>query len=48
MIVWITKGTTDGRFWIQRLSRLKRERLVKKFEKMTRGWVSVPANIRLV
>jgi peptide deformylase len=27
----------DGMFWIQRLSRLKRERLVKRFEKMTRG-----------
>jgi len=27
----------DGTFWIQRLSRLKRERLVKKFEKMSRG-----------
>jgi len=27
----------DGMFWIQRLSRLKRERLVKKFEKMARG-----------
>ncbi|MGY8662590.1 peptide deformylase [Bradyrhizobium sp. UFLA05-109] len=27
----------DGVFWIQRLSRLKRERLVKKFEKMARG-----------
>ena len=27
----------DGLFWIQRLSRLKRERLVKKFEKMSRG-----------
>lgn len=26
----------DGLFWIQRLSRLKRERLVKKFDKMTR------------
>ena len=26
----------DGVFWIQRLSRLKRERLVKKFEKMSR------------
>jgi peptide deformylase len=26
----------DGMFWIQRLSRLKRERLVKKFEKMMR------------
>ncbi|KYH00045.1 peptide deformylase [Bradyrhizobium sp. DOA1] len=26
----------DGLFWIQRLSRLKRERLVKKFEKMSR------------
>ena len=27
----------DGVFWIQRLSRLKRERLVKKFEKMSRS-----------
>ncbi|WGD49086.1 peptide deformylase [Bradyrhizobium sp. CB1650] len=27
----------DGIFWIQRLSRLKRERLVKRFEKMERG-----------
>lgn len=27
----------DGMFWIQRLSRLKRERLVKKYEKLTRG-----------
>jgi peptide deformylase len=27
----------DGMFWIQRLSRLKRERLIKKFEKMSRG-----------
>ena len=27
----------DGMFWIQRLSRLKRERLVKKFEKMGRN-----------
>ncbi|MBR0706103.1 peptide deformylase [Bradyrhizobium liaoningense] len=27
----------DGLFWIQRLSRLKRERLVKKYEKMARG-----------
>jgi peptide deformylase len=26
----------DGLFWIQRLSRLRRERLVKKFEKMSR------------
>ena len=26
----------DGMFWIQRLSRLKRERLVKKFEKIAR------------
>jgi peptide deformylase len=26
----------DGMFWIQRLSRLKRERLVKRFEKMAR------------
>ncbi|MBR0831930.1 peptide deformylase [Bradyrhizobium manausense] len=26
----------DGMFWIQRLSRLKRDRLVKKFEKMAR------------
>lgn len=27
----------DGTFWIQRLSRLKRERLVKRFEKLSRG-----------
>ncbi|MBB4368146.1 peptide deformylase [Bradyrhizobium sp. cir1] len=27
----------DGMFWVQRLSRLKRERLVKKYEKMARG-----------
>ncbi|MDD1521246.1 MULTISPECIES: peptide deformylase [Bradyrhizobium] len=27
----------DGLFWIQRLSRLKRERLVKKYEKMARN-----------
>ncbi|WP_441235524.1 peptide deformylase [Bradyrhizobium sp. 930_D9_N1_4] len=27
----------DGMFWIQRLSRLKRERLIKKFEKMSRS-----------
>lgn len=27
----------DGMFWIQRLSRLKRERLVNKFEKMGRN-----------
>ncbi|WP_456738160.1 MULTISPECIES: peptide deformylase [unclassified Bradyrhizobium] len=27
----------DGLFWLQRLSRLKRERLVRKFEKMTRN-----------
>lgn len=27
----------DGMFWIQRLSRLKRERLVKKYEKMSRN-----------
>jgi len=26
----------DGMFWLQRLSRLKRERLIKKFEKMHR------------
>jgi peptide deformylase len=26
----------DGMFWIQRLSRLKRERLVKRFEKISR------------
>lgn len=26
----------DGLFWIQRLSRLKRERLIKKYEKMSR------------
>jgi peptide deformylase len=27
----------DGVFWIRRLSRLKRERLIKRFEKMSRG-----------
>jgi peptide deformylase len=27
----------NGLFWINRLSRLKRERLIKRFEKMTRG-----------
>jgi peptide deformylase len=27
----------NGTFWIQRLSRLKRERLIKRFEKMSRG-----------
>jgi peptide deformylase len=27
----------DGMFWIQRLSRLKRDRLVKKFEQMARN-----------
>jgi peptide deformylase len=27
----------DGLFWIQRLSRLKRERLIKRFEKVSRG-----------
>lgn len=27
----------DGLFWLQRLSRLKRDRLVKKYEKMARG-----------
>ncbi len=27
----------DGLFWIQRLSRLKRERWVKRFEKLSRG-----------
>jgi peptide deformylase len=27
----------NGMFWIQRLSRLKRERLIKRFEKMSRG-----------
>lgn len=27
----------DGMFWIQRLSRLKRERLVKRYEQMSRG-----------
>ena len=27
----------EGMFWIQRLSRLKRDRLVKKFEKMARN-----------
>ncbi len=27
----------NGTFWIQRLSRLKRERLIKRFEKLSRG-----------
>ncbi len=27
----------NGIFWIQQLSRLKRERLIKRFEKMSRG-----------
>jgi peptide deformylase len=27
----------DGMFWIHRLSRLKRERLIKRFEKLSRG-----------
>jgi peptide deformylase len=27
----------NGLFWIQRLSRLKRERLIKRFEKLTQG-----------
>jgi len=27
----------NGMFWINRLSRLKRERLVKRFEKVSRG-----------
>jgi peptide deformylase len=27
----------DGLFWLQRLSRLKRERLIKRFEKLSRG-----------
>ncbi|MCA6123672.1 peptide deformylase [Bradyrhizobium sp. WSM 1704] len=27
----------DGMFWIRRLSRLKRERLIKRFEKLSRG-----------
>ena len=27
----------NGVFWIQRLSRLKRERLIKKFQKLSRG-----------
>jgi peptide deformylase len=27
----------NGLFWIQRLSRLKRERLIKKFQKLSRG-----------
>jgi len=27
----------NGQFWIQRLSRLKRERLIKRFEKMSRS-----------
>src|SRR3984885_11058979 len=28
----------NGLFWIKRLSRLKRERLIKRFEKVSRGW----------
>ena len=28
---------SDGMFWLQRLSRLKRERLIKRFEKVSRG-----------
>jgi peptide deformylase len=27
----------NGQYWIQRLSRLKRERLIKRFEKLSRG-----------
>jgi peptide deformylase len=27
----------DGLFWIQRLSRLRRERLIRRFEKLSRG-----------
>ena len=27
----------DGMFWIRRLSRLKRDRLIKRFEKLSRG-----------
>jgi peptide deformylase len=27
----------NGLFWIKRLSRLKRERLIKRFEKVSRG-----------
>jgi peptide deformylase len=27
----------NGMFWIKRLSRLKRERLIKRFEKVSRG-----------
>jgi peptide deformylase len=27
----------NGMFWIRRLSRLKRERLIKRFEKVSRG-----------
>jgi len=27
----------NGLFWIRRLSRLKRERLIKRFEKLSRG-----------
>jgi peptide deformylase len=30
----------NGMFWIQRLSRLKRERLIKRFEKMSRATAS--------
>jgi peptide deformylase len=28
----------DGLFWIERLSRLKRERLVKRYQKQQRGF----------
>lgn len=27
----------DGVFWIQRLSRLRRDRLIKRFKKLSRG-----------
>jgi peptide deformylase len=27
----------NGLFWIRRLSRLKRERLIRRFEKLSRG-----------
>jgi peptide deformylase len=35
--VRISFSDLDGLFWIQRLSRLKRERLIKRFEKLSRG-----------
>jgi peptide deformylase len=36
----------DGVFWIERLSRLKRERLVKQYEKQQRGFLSMASTHR--